>query len=100
MATTKKSAKKTVKKAPVKPTSKTKVRCSVAPTMQSFKRFSPDEPFFTFRVSQQTIYWAFLGIAVLALGLWVITINDKVQYIYDQVDEANSALNQTLIKKK
>jgi hypothetical protein len=98
MATKKAAPKKTtaktatVKKAPSKPTTRTKVKrvtASAAP-VQSFKRASVQEPFFTFRITHQTLYWLILAVIVLALGIWVININDKVQQIYDQIDSVNA----------
>ncbi len=53
--------------------------------------------FFSFRVTEQTIYWAIVGFMVLALGVWVVTINEKVQYLYDQIDQQNA---DSLVTKK
>ena len=93
------AAKKTVaakaapKKAPSKPITKTSVR-RVRPTkarVQSFKRADESEPFLTFRITNQTLYWLILSLFVLALGMWVVNINDKVQKIYDEIDRVNAA---------
>ena len=104
MATAKKTTKKTsVKRAPAKPTKTTTVKHTSARTTrksESFRVAKRTEPFFTFRVTNQTIYWSVLAIIVLALGLWVIDINDRVQRIYDQVDTLNSeAANYQTVKK-
>ena len=110
MATTKKSVtkkpvtkkatttRKTVaKKAPVKRA--TSVRTKKAthsewdlPSAGKFKSFKVAHApkFFTVRITDQTIYWAILGFIVLALGIWVVTINEKVQYLYDQIDAQNA----------
>lgn len=101
MATAKKSAKKpATKKAPARSTSKTTVKRVAKPAaaakseeMRSFAPARSTEPFFTFRISHQTLYWLLLAIVVLALGVWVVNINDKVQRIYDQIDQTNSAIN-------
>lgn len=98
MATAKKPTKKPVtKKAPSRPAAKTTVkrvsRPAKAPVMRSFAPAEPVEPFFTFRISHQTLYWLVLAAFVLLLGVWVININDKVQRIYDQIDQTNSAIN-------
>ncbi len=94
-ATTKKPA--VAKKAPAKRT--TTVRAKTAPQRAwhvqpagNYKTFkaSNDQQFFKVRITDQTIYWAILGFIVLALGVWVITINDKVQYLYDQIDAQNA----------
>lgn len=59
--------------------------------MQSFKRSQPEERFFTFKLTQQTLYWLILSVIVLILGVWVIRLEAEVQGIYDSI-EANNAL--------
>ena len=89
MATAKKA---TTKKAPARPAAKTRVKHiskPKAPAMQSFKPVAATEPFFTFRITRQTVYWSILSILVLALGIWVTNINMKVQEIYDSIDATN-----------
>lgn len=61
--------------------------------MRSFHR-SPDQPpFFSYRITQQSIYWLILCLLVLALGIWVITLSVRVQSLYDQVETTSSQLN-------
>lgn len=97
MATAKKATKKpVVKRAPAKSSARTTVRRKPNPlsnvnSMRSFHASPAPEPFFTFRITHQTVYWSALAILVLLLGLWVININDRVQYIYDQVDLLNAS---------
>ncbi len=98
MASTKKAtAKKAApKKAPAKKTT-TKVRTVSAASrrataIQSFRPMRSDEPFFTFRITHQTLYWLILSGIVLLLGIWVVDINTKVQKIYDEIDATNSAI--------
>jgi hypothetical protein len=100
MATTKKTVKKQpAKKAPSRSNAKTTVRrvsatkSSKATQMKSFVPSPANEPFFTFRVSQQTLYWLVLAVVVIGLGVWVMNINEKVQKIYDQIDTTNSMIN-------
>jgi len=89
MATAKRTTKKpTVKRAPAKSASTTKVTHRAAPKheeMRSFHRAEP-EAFFTFRINRQTLYWTVIGLAVLVIGVWVLSINIQVNDIYDQVD--------------
>lgn len=104
MATAKKATKKTsVKRAPSKPVRTTTVKRShvrASNSVESFRVAKRDEPFFTFRITHQTVYWALLAIIVLSLGLWVIDINDRVQRIYDQVDSLNAeAASLSTVKK-
>ncbi len=104
MATAKKPTKKTaVKRAPAKAASKTAVRRVARPAankVQSFQVSKPTESFFTVRITHQTIYWALLAIIVLALGLWVIDINDRVQRMYDQIDSLNQTETDMTTNKK
>lgn len=99
MATAKKTTKKpaATKRAPARSTAKTTVnrvaRPAKAPAMRSFAPARPSEPFFTFRITHQTLYWLILAGTVLLLGLWVVDINSKVQHIYDQIDATNEAIN-------
>lgn len=89
-ATTSKST--AVKRAPAKSSaSVTKVKklSHQVPSMRSFRLSRQDEPFFTFRITHQTVYWLILAAIVLCLGMWVIDINVKVQKIYDQIDQTN-----------
>lgn len=62
--------------------------------MQSFHK-AEAAPFFTFRVTRQTVYWLILCGMVLALGVWVVNINSEIQNIYDQIESSNQ-LNSTL----
>jgi hypothetical protein len=57
---------------------------------QSLKKGSAD-PFFTFRFTQQTVYWLILSLLVLGLGIWVMMLSVKVNQIYDDIDAANAA---------
>ena len=50
-------------------------------------------PFFTFELTKQTLYWAILCAIVLALGVWVMSLNIQVQKIYDQIDATNQIIN-------
>jgi|APMI01.1.fsa_nt_gi hypothetical protein len=105
MATAKKAAKKpTTKKAPAKAAARTSVKRVTkrpfAPAMRSFAPARPSEPFFTFRITHQTLYWLVLAIVVLALGVWVTDISVKVQRIYDQIDATNAATDAMVIPKK
>jgi hypothetical protein len=111
MATTKKStgkrssstAKTTKKAAPRKKTTtrsaatkraattrsrKSTSRASKAAELQSFRVVKQQEPFLSFKVTVQTLYWLILAGAVLLLGLWVLNIHNRVQMIYDEIDQS------------
>lgn len=126
MATTKSSNKKTTKKT-TEPQKKTSVKktsvtkkstASKKPTtvvvpkknikprstkMESFKPYKEKQNFMEFKITQQTVYWAIIGISVLCLGLWILKVQTEVYAIYDQIDASireESALDQKLIELK
>lgn len=70
------------------------------PVMRSFKPVPDTEPFFTFRITHQTVYWFILSMLVLALGIWVTYLNIKVQQIYDQVDRTTALQETQLVTPK
>lgn len=85
------AAKKVVhKKAPAAAAHKTTVRTTKAPVVKSFRVSRPAEPFLTFRITNQTLYWLILAILVVGLGVWVTVISYRVQDIYDQIDTTDS----------
>jgi len=67
---------------------------------KSFKKSERVEPFFTFRFTQQTLYWLILGLLVIGLGIWVMTLNMKVQAIYDQIEQDSGTLHTSELKKE
>lgn len=102
MATTKKattSAKATkAKKAPVKK-SAPKAKKSVAVEHRTFRRSTDNTPFFTLRLTHQTLYWLILSGVVVALAAWVMHLSAKIQNIYDQIEAADSSQVYVLPKK-
>lgn len=86
MATKKPVTKKsTIKKKPA-----ARVKKIAAP--QSLRLAKADKPFFTFAITQQTLYWAIICGAVLALGLWTIAIQINVNNIYDRIEMDSTTL--------
>jgi HAMP domain-containing protein len=91
------SVKKTpVKKAAPKKTTNPKTRTSAAVKSQSFKIVENTEPFMTFRLNRQTIYWTIFGAAVIALALWVANLQRNINELYDQIEQ-NQAESQMLL---
>ena len=96
MATTKKAAPKTTKRKPAtrKPATttrkKTASRKKVQP-MQTLRVSKDSSEFISLRFTRQTLYWAIIAIAVLALGIWVAVLNYQIQSIYDKIDASASA---------
>lgn len=93
MATAKKATQPAATKAkrgPSKPTKTTTMRVkSIAPKRAAAKT-TPSSTFFTFRATHETLYWLVLGVVVVLMGIWVLTLTIRVQNLYDQI-EINSA---------
>lgn len=96
-STVKNKATETVKKTVAK--SKPAAKKTTTNTLRSFRPSAPTEPFFTFRITRQTIYWLILSVIVIGLAAWVIQLSVQVQAIYDQIDH-NEMLLQDLTEKK
>lgn len=78
---------------------KTRVSRSKSPEMKSFRVAKAQEPFMSLKITVQTLYWLILAGAVLLLGLWVLDIHNKVQNIYDEIDQS-TILQQELDAKE
>lgn len=66
------------------------------PKMETLKVYkNPD--FMKPKVSEQTVYWLIIGLAVMMLGLWMLKVQREVMDIYDQID-LNSALIESEIQ--
>lgn len=92
MATTKKAATAKVtkaKKAPVKK-STPKAKKSATVEHRTLRRSVDDTPFFTIRLTHQTLYWLILSGLVVALAAWVMHLSGRIQDIYDQIDAAET----------
>ena len=74
MATAKK---KTTKKAAPRP--------KKAAKLESFKLSQENAPFVSFKVTEQTVYWALLLIMILILTLWILQIQINVSDILNSI---------------
>lgn len=74
---------------PRKPKTVVRRKNASSARMQSFRVAKSNKPFFSFKPDIQTVYWAILAISILLLGVWMLTINDRLQRLYDQVDRTN-----------
>jgi len=92
MATAKKATKPAAtkaKRAPSKATKTTTRAKSTAPKRAAAKTTS-SSTFFTFRATHETVYWLILGVVVVLMAVWVLSLTIRVQNLYDQM-EINSA---------
>jgi hypothetical protein len=88
MPKTKAKTKTATKTAPAKTASKAKHKVAKKPAPQPLISFQAvdDRPFFEFRITQQTLYWAILGVISIAFALWVYTLDARIQKLYDEID--------------
>lgn len=102
MATTKKATTATkvtkAKKAPVKK-SAPKAKKAAKVEHRTLRRSTDDTPFFTLRLTHQTLYWLILSGLVVALAAWVMHLSGKIQDIYDQIETAEAGQVYVLPKK-
>lgn len=89
--------KTTSKKAPAKKRSSATKTSKV----RSFHVAPPDRPFLTFVFTTQSFYWVLIGASVLAVGIYVATLQIRVNSLYDQLDINSSQveMNETEINK-
>ena len=85
---TKKTAPKTVKKvAPKKVVSKSttakKSTAKKAKPMQSFRVYKNTQPFTTFRVTRQTVYWVILLACIVVTQVWLLKIQMDIADLTD-----------------
>ena len=77
-----------------------RARTKQAPTAStSFKRVAESTPFITFAITRQTIYWVIFSVAIVALAVWVLTLNNKVQSLYDQIQTTELQTEELDLKK-
>lgn len=56
-------------------------------TRSAKTRAASTENFMTFRLTIQTIYWLLIGGAVVALALWVTSLQLRINRIYDSIEQ-------------
>lgn len=66
--------------------------------LRSFRPAKITEPFFTFRITRQTVYWLIISVIVIGLAAWVMQLNARVQAIYDQIDQNSLTLQELSTK--
>lgn len=88
MATAKKTTTKkaTVKKKPAARKAPVKKSTSVTTRSSSAK----GSTFLTMTPTIETVYWIVLGVVVILLAIWVLTLTAKINDIYNQIDVQNA----------
>lgn len=105
MATTKKTSTKKkaspTKRAAVKSSSAARVKSNSRPVRKSAPkslRLEKDQDnFMDTKLSNQSLYWIVLGIAVIAFAVWILKVQADVQGIYDKIESNSQAVMQTPI---
>ena len=91
-----KATKKPVKKTAVKKAApKKSAPARVTPAKKRAVSFATksDVKFMQARFSEQTVYWLIIGAAVIALAVWVLALQVKLDEVYDQIDaQSNSSI--------
>lgn len=102
MATTKAKSTKTakpttkpVKKAPAKKKAAPRAASNTKakPTYRSLHVSSPDRPFLSFSITRQTFYWLIILALVLGLGGWVISLQVKINDLYNKIEENQQSIS-------
>ena len=52
------------------------------------------------RVTEQTIYWLIIGAAVIALAVWVLSLQRQLNDIYDQIQIDSSSNSYIKVKSE
>ena len=87
MATKKKpTTKKTATKTTKRPATKRTTRAKKNEEMRSFRVYKETEPFFSFRVNKQTIYWLVIAVIAIAFTAWILKFQSDINDIYNQIE--------------
>lgn len=103
-ATKRTPAKKTTastKKSPAKKpavASHKKAHAPAQPTHRTLRVTRETTPFFTFRMTRQSLYWLIFSLAILGLGSWTLYLNLRIIEIYDQIDHNNLTVDSLTAK--
>ena len=82
-------AKKTaaVTKKPVQKKKSVATKVAKKASVQSFRKCPETQPFMSFKITQQTVYWLIICVLVFALGSWILKVQHDVMSLYDQVEQ-------------
>ena len=84
--------KKPVKKTPVKKAAPKKVAAKKsAPRKTSAASASSTSDFMQTKFTEQTVYWLIIGVAVIALAAWVLSLQVQLNEMYDEIDATTTS---------
>lgn len=58
-----------------------------------------EQSFFEFRITQQTLYWLVLGLVSIIFALWIVTLDSRIQKLYDEIDASTYSVDVPMPKK-
>lgn len=87
MPAKKSSKKKTSSKKPstAKASAKRTAKSTTTKRNYATASASNNRPFMEARFSEQTVYWIIIGVAVIALAVWVLSLQAQINAMYDQI---------------
>lgn len=78
-------AKKVPAKRSVKKTTHKRSATKKAEQMKSFKLYQEKNPFTTFRITKQTVYWSVLLIVIIITQLWILKVELDISALTDSL---------------
>ncbi len=82
--------KSTSKKAPTKKKSTVKRSKAQSSSALGSVRLQPEtQPFMTFQLTKETVYWLVLGAVVILFTIWLMRLQMDIQTLYDDIDATN-----------
>lgn len=80
------------KKKPVKkPVAKKVVAKKSSTRMSSPASASTRSDFMQTKFTEQTVYWLIIGVAVIALAAWVLSLQVQLNQMYDDIDATTTS---------
>lgn len=92
------------KKTPARKVAPKKRASAKSQSVKSFHVEHSSTPFLTIAITRQTLYWTILSVAVLALGMWILHLQNEINKIYDAIEvsmiESDSVIISSAPKKQ
>ena len=73
-----------------RPTKKSNSKAAKSNSVQPFRLQPETEPFMTFRLNRQTLYWVIIGAVALLFAAWIMKLQSDIQTVYDRIDIQNA----------
>ena len=66
----------------------------------SKERAASEQSFFEFKITQQTLYWMVLGLVSIIFAIWIVSLDSRIQKLYDEIDASTYSIDQPMPTKK